>query len=165
MPILGERIYRGTIHRAKLEKKEKQDGGVTTFLKVRVQVPGEGFIDTELYFTPNAIQQTKKVLGELNSEIWEGTYPYLLRDPEQFLKGRDCRIETENHVFVNKSGIEERSVRVKWLNGIISGKPAGESEVLNVLALLGVQDTYVAVAAEPLESTTTSICADDDTPF
>lgn len=151
MPILGERIYRGVIHRAKLEKKEKQDGGVTMFLKVRVQVPGEGFMDTELYFTPNAIQQTKKVLGELNSEIWEGTYPYLLRDPEQFLKGRDCKIETENHVFVNKSGIEERSVRVKWLNGIVAGKPAEESDVLNILALMGVQDTYVSASVPASE--------------
>ncbi len=148
MPILGNRIYNGSIHRVKFEKLEKQDGGVTRFLKVRVQVAGEGFIDHSLYFTPNAIAQTKKVLAELNTEIWEGTYPYLLRDPEKFLKGVPCKIETEDHEFANSRNIVERSVRVKWLNGITPSIAAGDGDIATTLAMMGIEDTYVAPPTE-----------------
>ncbi len=150
MPILGNRMYNGTIHRAKFEKLEKQDGGVTRFLKVRIQVLNEGFIDHSLFLTPNAIAQTKKVLSELNPDIWDGTYPFLLRDPEKFLKNMPCKIETENHVFANGRGIEEHSIRVKWLNGVNQGVPAVDDDALTVLAMMGIQDTYVVpVAQEP----------------
>lgn len=149
MPILANKIYSGTIHRVRFEKIEKQDGGVTRFLKVRVQVVGEGFIDHSLFFTPNAIAQTKKVLGELNAEIWEGTYPFLLRDPEKYLKGVPCKIETEWDTYTNSRGIEESSVRVKWLNGVPQGVAAGDDDIANTLAMMGIDDTYVAPAAEP----------------
>lgn len=153
MPILGNRIYTGTIHRAKFEKLEKQDGGVTRFLKVRVQVPGDGFIDHSLYLTPNAIAQTKKVLSELNPAIWDGTYPFLFRDPEKFLKDMPCRIETEDHVFANARGIEERSVRVKWLNGVNQGVSADAEDVATVLAMMGIEDTYQPPAVEQVAAT------------
>ncbi len=149
MPILENRIYRGVIHKAKMERLEKTDGGVTSYIKIRVQVPGEGFADTELYLTQDAFARTKKVLVELNDEIWEGSYPYLLRDPAPFLVGRLCKIETERHVFKNKAGIEDISVRVKWLNGVIEGKPATDDDVTRVLAMMGIDDNYVA-SAEPL---------------
>lgn len=166
MPILGNRLYSGTIHRAKFEKLEKQDGGVTRFLKVRIQVVNEGFIDHSLYLTPNAIAQTKKVLSELNPNIWDGTYPFLLREPEKFLKDMPCRIETETHVFENARGIEDRSVRVKWLNGVTQGAAAGDDDAATVLAMMGIEDTFVA--PEPSQPDTgpvpEPVLAGDDTP-
>lgn len=147
MPIMANCKYQGLIHRVRLEKMEKQDGGATKFLKVRIQVPGEGFIDHALYFTPAAVGQTKKVLGELNSEIWEGTYPYLLRDPEKFLLGRPCRIQTELHEYTDKDGFVERSTRVKWLNGVQEGKPADESDIAGILGMMGIEDAAEAVPA------------------
>ncbi len=158
MPILGNSKYQGVIHRAKLERLEKQDGGVTMFIKVRIQVVGEGFIDHSLYFTPAAVAQTKKVLGELNSEIWDGTYPYLLRDPEKFLLGRPCKIETEIHSYEDKNGIVEKSIRVKWLNGIQQGEPASESDVTRILGMMGIEDA----AAQPVA---VAVAEDPDQPF
>lgn len=149
MPILGNRIYKGVIHKARMERREKEDGGVTSWIKVRIQVPDHGFTDTELYFTPDAAARTKKVLMELNDEIWDGALPYVLREPEKFLVGRPCKIETENHVFTTKTGIQEHSVRVKWLNGLPEGKPATEDDVTRVLAMLGIADTYEVPAEEP----------------
>jgi hypothetical protein len=164
MPILPNSIYRGVIHRARLETLEKKDGGVTSSLKVRVKVPSEAepnnCIDHNLYFTPNALAQTKKVVSELNSDIWEGTYPYLLREPEKFLKGRECKIETELHEFTTQGGAVERSVRVKWLNGITEAKAATEGDVTRILGMMGVADEYVAP-----EATEVAKEVDGDTPF
>ena len=162
MPILPNSIYRGVIHRARLETLEKKDGGVTSSLKVRVQVEGQGFIDHNLYFTPNALAQTKKVVAELNPDIWEGTYPYLLREPEKFLKGRECKIETELHEFTTQGGAVERSVRVKWLNGITEAKAATEGDVTRILGMMGVVDEYVA--PEATESAEPAV-DDGTTPF
>jgi len=140
MPILPNRIYSGMIQLARLDRLEKTDGSVTRSIKVRVLVPNEGTIDHHLYLTAAAANQTKKVLSELNSEIWEGTYPFLLRDPAPYLVQRPCKIETELHVFENKNGIREQSVRVKWLNGVNEGKPGDESDVLAVLGIFGIAD-------------------------
>ena len=165
MPILPNRIYRGRIIRAKLERIEKQDGGVTSNLKVRIECDGAGdksnCIDHQLYFTPNALTQTKKVLGELNSEIWEGMYPFLLRDPAKYLVGCDCRVETELHEFQTSNGAVEQSVRVKWLNGVNAGKPATEDDIARILGMMGVDDNYVATVQPVAEV----VAADDDTPF
>jgi hypothetical protein len=156
MPILPNKIYSGTIHRVKFERLDKQSGGATRFLKVRIQVVGEGFIDHSLFFTPNAIAQTKKVLSELNLEIWEGTYPYLLRDPEKWLKGIPCKIETEMHTYTNARDIEESSVRVKWLNGMPQGVAADDNDIATTLAMMGIEDNYVAPEPEVV---------DDDVPL
>lgn len=152
MPILANSKYTGVILKAKLERLEKQDGGVTMFIKVRVKVPSEAepnnCIDHQLYFTPAAVTQTKKVLGELNPEIWDGTYPFLLRDPEKFLKDRPCRIQTELHQYTDKDGFTEKSVRVKWLNGIQEGISATEDDVSRILGMMGIEDTPADVPAD-----------------
>ena len=163
MPIFADKRYEGEIVRARLETKVKTDGSATSSIKVRVQVPGQGFIDHSLYLTQDSQVRTRKVLSELNDEIWEGALPFVLRDPAKYLVGRPCNITTETHAYKDINGIESVGVRVKWLNGPMqTGKPATEDDVQRLLAMMGIADDPAAV---PLENATAEPIADDDTPF
>lgn len=135
MPLQANQKYNGQIIKAKLERIEKQDGGVTRSIKVRVQVPNIGFADHHIWLTPASFQRTRETLSDINEAIHEGTFPHLLRDPAQFLVGQPCRITTK----ANDAG----EVEIQWLNGT-GGKAATEDDVAAILAMGNIEDNYAA---------------------